>query len=184
MTSFHKLLLALCLLANPGIAAEETSRGTKNTATLQILRSTPVSVMSYGIERLDDDLRDVQKMLFKDFKQDNEYVLLQAFDTYVMEPEFSPVIMIRTTLASIQGDINRSKYRAEELCAKMLENIAVTVGIYLDDNNNYFNDLWESDVTSTDYKKIDVSDIQNLVFLKARIKHSGSKEFISCGRFY
>ena len=183
MKSFYNLSLVFCLVANPSLG-EEGSRMLKNVSTYKILRSTPVSIMSYGIERLDDSLRDSQDIYFKNFKQDNEFPLLQAFVTEVYEPIFSPVIMIRATLANFDGEINRSIFRAEELCQNMLESLAGTVNIYLDEDNNYFNSLWRSDVTGVEYKQIDHTDIQNMVFLKAKIKHSGSDEYISCSRFF
>ena len=184
MTTLSKLLLALCLVASPLIAEEKETRGIKNFANFKILRGTPVSIMSYGIQRLNEDLRGNEEWYFDGMKQDNEHGLLQAFDTFIWEPEPSPVIMIRGTIYAPGSTSNRSKAKAEELCQDLLDKMAQTVGIYLDDDNSYFNGLWSNELTAIEYKRINHNDIQNMVYLKGRIGYSGSEELSVCERFF
>ena len=178
------------LMATAGLASAQTdpTRAEKNMQTFDILLRTPVSILSYGILRLDETLNDLAQTewYFKNYKHENEWGLLQAFATSVFDDNiFSPVIMIRATIYAPGSKSNRSKASAEELCQKLLEHISGTARIYLDEDNDYFSGLWTEYEVFPDYRKlVDHDSIQSLIYLKARVGYAGSDDLISCERFF
>ena len=178
-------------MATAGSVSAQTdpTRAERNMQTFDILIRTPVSIMSYGIVRLDARLNDLAQndWYFKNLKQENEWGLLQAFKTSVFEDNiFSPVIMIRATIVPApRSKSNRSKAGAQELCQKLLEHISGTARIYLDEENDFFSGLWTEYDVFPDYRNfVDNDSIQSLIYLKARVGYAGSDDLISCGRFF
>jgi hypothetical protein len=180
----------IIILATVGSASAQTglTRADDNLKTFEILKRTPVSILSYGISRLDERLRDLgsNDWYFDNLKQEKEYGLLQAFVSFVVEEgDVSPVIMVRATLVARNGRPSRSKASAEVLCQKLLVHTADTAKIYLDEDNDFFSGLWLEKEVFPDYNKsVDHDSIQSMIYLKARVGHAGSDDFISCGRFF
>lgn len=181
--SFAPLLLVANFSAAEG-TNEEESRYSNNWKTLSALQSAPVSAFSYGIRILDDSLRGSQELYFKNIKQPNEHAMLQAFLVWLDEPEIAPAIMIRGTLFTFEDRANRSSHRASEDCQNMLDELARIPPIYLDKDNSIFNNLWLEDAISPEYGEIDHLDVQGMIYLKAKIKHSGSDDYMSCERYF
>ena len=163
-------------------------RADENWKTNSILTGTPVSIMSYGIKRLDDAFNDMasNEWYYKKFKQDGEIGLLQAFNTVTLiEDTVSPVIMIRATIFKPGGRSNRSKANAKDLCQELLDHTSQTVNIYIHDDNDYFSGLWSNPEFFTNYRDlIDLDSIQSMIYLKGRVGHSGSDDLLSCERYY
>ena len=89
-----KIFALIALTTSPTNADTLQQRADDNWKTNSILTGTPVSVMSYGIQRLDADLNDLasNEFYYSQFKLDGEIGLLQAFNTvkFIDDP---PVIM-------------------------------------------------------------------------------------------
>jgi hypothetical protein len=180
---------AVIALTSSSINADTLqNRADENWRTESILSGTPISVMSYGIKRLDEDLSDLasNEWYFKQFKQDGEIGLLQAFNSVkIIEDTVSPVILIRATIWKPGKRSNRSKASAEDLCQKLLDQTSQTVGIFVDDDNDYFFGLWSNPEFFADYLNlVDLDSIQSMIYLKARVGHSGSDDMLSCERYY
>lgn len=182
-------IFAVIALTTSYVHAETLQhRADENWKTNSILNGTPVSVMSYGIKRLDETLNDLgsNDWYFKHFKQDGEIGILQAFNTIkLIEDTYSPVIMIRATIFKTLGRSDRSKASAKVLCQELLDQTSRTIGIYIDEDNDYFSGLWSNSEFFTEYSAtIDLDRIQSMIFLKARVGHSGSDDLLSCERYY
>lgn len=159
---------------------DRAKRIIRNSEVIGILKTTPVSVWSYGMERFDDDLSGLQDFIFDKLKEKDESVLVQAFDTWTVEN--GPSILIRGTVVKYNGRANRSAALANELCEKMLDALSRIPGTFLDDDNDYFRYLWNNSDISPRYQPLTTADIHNLITLKARIGHSGTDELLSCSR--
>lgn len=181
-------IIALLALVPSAINAETiVSRSANNWMTYFILEGTPVSILSYGISRLDDRLRDLasKDWYYRDSKQDDEIGLLQAFTSHQeLDGQLAPVIMIRSTIYKASGRSNRSKASAEQLCQKLLDQIARTASIYIGEDNDFFSNLWRSSEYFEDYNSVNIDRIQSMIYLRARVSHSGSDDLISCDRPY
>ena len=112
---------AVIALTSSSINADTLqNRADENWRTESILSGTPISVMSYGIKRLDEDLNDLasNEWYFKQFKQDGEIGLLQAFNSVkIIEDTVSPVILIRPQYGNLASDRIEAK-QAQKICAK------------------------------------------------------------------
>ena len=182
-------LSAVIALTTSSINADTLqNRADENWKTNSILIGTPVNIMSYGIQRLNEDLRGLasNEWYYKKLKQDDEIGLLQAFTSIqVIEDTLSPVIMIRATITSLGEGSNRSKATATDLCQELLDHTSQTVNNYIDDDNDYFSGLWSNPGFFTDYRDlVDLDKIQSMIYLKARVGHSGSDDLLSCTRYY
>ena len=182
-------IIALLALVPSAINAETiVSRSENNWVTYSILSGTPVSILSYGISRLDEQLSDLASndWYYEDFKQDGETGLLQAFTSHqLVDGIISPVIMIRSTIYDYSDRSNRSKASAEQLCQKLLDRIASTASVFIDEDNDFFSNLWRSSEYFTDYNRnVNIDSIQSMIYLRARVSYSGSDDLISCDRPY
>ena len=182
---FTLLLLSLIItVANSQPSENNQLLADRAREIIDILHGTPVSVLTYGLDKLDEEVRETQTWYFNEVKQRNENSIIQIYLSSIERENEMPVIKIRGTLMNQQGEIRRTATEAEESCTAMLEDLAIIPKIYLDEGNKYFSGSWGNSDLSPKYGNITHEQIYEIIYLEARLKHQNSENFFTCGTLY
>jgi hypothetical protein len=169
--------------------AFDWARFSRNMETINTLSSTPLSILDFGLYRLDESVRGMG-FIFDQIRVGEERGSLQAYYTYVLEDgNHYPAIVIRGFLFDLgQRPARTTEAYAMEACQNILNQIAIIVGVFFRDDNqtNPFMGRLFLGTGSQSYRDVDFSSFGSLAYLAADVPFGPREQNnrVRCGRFW